>query len=216
MDWAAELRGFSALLAVYFACYAAYAFVPVSQLTPGYVIDPTTKSRQLYRLSGFRCLVVLVTCAVICARFGVLPGDFFYTHYWQCLRASFTLGLLLSLCFFAQGRSLLKRGLIDRRARCATSDAPLGGAISDTAEFDARSVVSHFYCGLSQFNPQGPLGVDFKMYLYLVGAVQVGRVHPLPRPALLLAPIHNASLQLLCSNPHPHRILPFHPFSAAT
>jgi Delta14-sterol reductase len=49
--------------------------------------------------------------------------------------------------------------------------APNPSAAADTAEFDSRSLLEHFYCGLSEFNPRGPLGVDIKMWLYVVGAV---------------------------------------------
>lgn len=43
----------------------------------------------------------------------------------------------------------------------------------DSSEFDSRSIISHFYCGLSEFNPRGWLGVDVKMWLYVIGAVQL-------------------------------------------
>ena len=47
-------------------------------------------------------------------------------------------------------------------------------ASADTNEFRARGPAQHFYCGLSEFNPRPFLGVDVKMWLYVVGAVQLG------------------------------------------
>jgi hypothetical protein len=50
--------------------------------------------------------------------------------------------------------------------------APAAAPSSLTAEFDARSEPEHFYCGLGHFNPQWG-AVDGKMWLYVVGAVQL-------------------------------------------
>lgn len=44
---------------------------------------------------------------------------------------------------------------------------------SDVDEFDKRSELEHIYCGLSNFNPSWPGGLDAKMWLYVVGAVQL-------------------------------------------
>jgi hypothetical protein len=44
---------------------------------------------------------------------------------------------------------------------------------SDFDEFNKRSELEHIYCGLSNFNPTWPGGIDAKMWLYVVGAVQL-------------------------------------------
>ena len=44
---------------------------------------------------------------------------------------------------------------------------------TDVDEFDKRSELEHIYCGLSNFNPSWPGGLDAKMWLYVVGAVQL-------------------------------------------
>lgn len=171
-----EAEGWALLLATYAACYVAAAWVPVAALTPGYVIAHATPGRaQLYRLNGFSCLLLLVALAAALVRAGALRGDVLYTHFWACARASCALGLALAAWSYARGRALLRRGLIDRRARCPTVDDPAGGPAgpASTAEFDSRGALAHFYCGLSEYNPAGPWGVDVKMWLYLVGALQL-------------------------------------------
>jgi protein-S-isoprenylcysteine O-methyltransferase Ste14 len=69
----------------------------------------------------------------------------------------------------------LRDKAIDRRARCQTVDQSSDKTPDnvDTAEFDSRNVAQHFWCGLSEFNPRGPWGVDIKMWLYTAGAVQL-------------------------------------------
>lgn len=168
-----EIEGWIALVCVYVACYAATVLVPVSRLTPGYCIDHLTGKQQLYRLNGFTSLCIMTTAFIFLVAYGGLPGDFFHTHYWPCLRASVCLGALLSFLYYLRGRNLLKRNMIDRRPRCPTADSPEGGPKEDTKEFDARSSLEHWYCGLSEYNPRGIGGVDLKMFLYLVGAVQL-------------------------------------------
>jgi protein-S-isoprenylcysteine O-methyltransferase Ste14 len=55
--------------------------------------------------------------------------------------------------------------------------------------------LTHFFAGLSEYNPVGPLGVDVKMFLYLAGAVQLqlnllsfAAAHAAARPGGGLAP----------------------------
>lgn len=168
-----EAAGWAAVAAVYAATYVAASLVPVAA-TPGYVIDPATGKPQLYRLNGLRCLVLLVAAAAAAVAAGGVPGGLLYELYWPCTRAACAYGLALSAAMYVRGTRLLAtRGGIDRRARCPTADAPAGGPRRDTADFDARSAAAHFYCGLSEFNPAGPGGVDLKMWLYLAGAVQL-------------------------------------------
>ena len=167
-----EAPGWIGLVFVYAACYAASSVVP-GPIKPGYCIDPSTGKPQLYRLNGFRCLCLLTFLFIALVHWGVVEGTFFHVHYWACLRASCVIGLAFSSLFYLRGKRLLQRNLIDRRPRCATADAPEGGPSADTAEFDARSPLEHWYCGLSEFNPRGYGGVDVKMFLYLVGAVQL-------------------------------------------
>lgn len=170
-----EAEGWALLLGTYAACYVANAFVPVPALTRGYVIAHATGKAQLYRLNGFRCLLLLLAVAGALVRTGLLRADVWYTHYASTCRASCALGLALSAWSYARGRALLARGLVDRRARCPTVDSPDGDAATPaaTAEFDARGPLAHFFSGCGEYNTTGPWGVDLKMYLYLVGALQL-------------------------------------------
>lgn len=167
-----ELEGWLLVAAVHLLTYLAAALTP-SPLVRGYCIDPATRSPQLYRLNGFRCWALLTASAVCAVRMGVLPGDALWARFWPCARAGCAYGLLASFAFFARGRALLASGKIDRRPRCPTADAPAGGPQGDTKEFDARGALAHWYCGLSEFNPGLPGGVDAKMHLYLIGAVML-------------------------------------------
>lgn len=158
---------------IYAATYVLNAVVAVRRLTAGYCIDPATRKPKQYRLNGFSVLMISLAAAAAAVKLGVASGDYLYVNYFAALRASFAIGMTLSALFYVRGRSLLRRGLIDRRSRCPTADAPEGGPASDTADFDSRSGLMHFYCGLSEFNPTGWGGVDVKMWLYLVGAVML-------------------------------------------
>ena len=66
-----------------------------------------------------------------------------------------------------------RRSASQRRPRPIVPSSQKPVTAPDTSEFDGRSAVAHFYCGLSEFNPLGPLGVDVKMWLYLYGATQL-------------------------------------------
>jgi delta14-sterol reductase len=57
-------------------------------------------------------------------------------------------------------------------ASSSASSSSSSSSSDETREFDSRSALEHFYCGLSEYNPKGFGGVDVKMWLYVVGAVQ--------------------------------------------
>ena len=169
---AREGEGWALVLVVYGLTYLAAAAVPVGP-TRGYCIDPVTRAPQIYHLNGFRSWLVMTAAAVGAVGAGLVPGDALWVRFAPCARAACALGLLTSISFYLRGRLLLALGGIDRRPRCPTADAPDGGPRSDTAEFDARSELVHWYAGLSEYNPRGWGGVDIKMVLYLVGAVML-------------------------------------------
>ena len=58
-------------------------------------------------------------------------------------------------------KSLLKSSLV------------LEKSVVGIEEFEKRSELEHFYCGLGNFNPTWPGNIDAKMWLYVVGAVQL-------------------------------------------
>lgn len=170
------------VLVVYASVYVLTALVPVARLTRGYAVSHVTHDVQLYRLNGVYVLAIVVACAVAAVRAGLVRAEVFARQYAAAAGAAAALGLALSVASFVRGRALAAAGALDRRARCATADTlkpeergrpPRAPTPAEAAEFDARSPLVHFYAGLSEFNPVGPLGVDVKMFLYLAGAVQL-------------------------------------------
>lgn len=167
-----DATGLALVAGVYAATYVLSAVVPAPSV-PGYVIDPATGAPQVYRLTAFRVLLLATAGFLGAAAAGAVDAAVFHTHFASCAKASCALGLALSAFMYARGRRLLAAGRIDRRERCPTVDAPKGAPLTATADFDARGPATHFYAGLSEFNPSLGWGVDLKMWLYLVGAVQL-------------------------------------------
>jgi hypothetical protein len=120
--------------------------------------------------------------AIVVAVWALLPTEMqtgLARHWREGAAASCALGVIVSAVFFVRGR-LLRRGTqqeqwrrIDPRSRCLTVDSALPPPPPDADEFEARSLLQHFYCGLSEFNPRPLWGVDVKMWLYVVGATQL-------------------------------------------
>lgn len=158
---------------LYGLTYVLNAYLP-GTATKGYVLQPDS-SPYTYTLNGLR--VLLVTCAFVyhACTGGHLDATFVYRRYAECCVAAFVAGLAFSAAVFHRGLELVKEGRIDRRARCATVDQSKHTTANntDTSEFDSRSALTHFFCGLSDFNPRFWPGVDIKMWLYVVGAVQL-------------------------------------------
>lgn len=103
--------------------------------------------RLHYRLNGLRVLAAVFALYAIAASAGILPWDFFWEHRWEGLAGACTLGVLFTL-------------------------AVVLGAPPTT-----KPVWADLYLGRRE-NPQrgepnSPWLVDAKMYLYLVGAVQL-------------------------------------------
>jgi hypothetical protein len=155
------------------ATFALQAALP-GRVVPGYVLTETKPHVQsTYKLNGFLTLL-LVTAVAVCALAlnpPALVSDLVDAAP-SAAAASCVLGLVATVAFYIRGRVLQARGAIDERSRCPTVDAATSPA-TDCVEFRSRSALQHLYCGLSEFNPR-MLGVDVKMWLYVVGAVQLG------------------------------------------
>jgi len=164
---------------------------------------PRYSRRRRYRLNGLRVLAAAGVVFAAAANLRLLPADYYARHFAEGWAAACALGLAVAGAAYAAGRALRAAGgpgAIDRRARCPTAEslgraaaraadaaeAASGGAgpaaaakaaqeaeALETAEFDARSELEHFWCGLGAFNPTWPGGVDAKMWLYVVGAVML-------------------------------------------
>jgi Ergosterol biosynthesis ERG4/ERG24 family len=112
----------------------------------GYVLGPDGK-RLHYRLNGLLVLLVVLFLYSLAARSGLLPWDFFWVHRWESLAGACVLGLLFTLA--------------------VVLGAPSTG----------KSLGVDLFLGRRE-NPQwrvrgGSTLVDVKVYLYLIGAVQL-------------------------------------------
>jgi delta14-sterol reductase len=165
------VNGWTSVAFVYMLCFLLSRLVP-SREVDGYVLDRSTRRPLRYKLSGFSVLVLVVLAAVGAVAAGVLPGNLFVVQYWACVSAAFIYGVLLSLGMYVRGRRLLAQGAVDRLPLASTVTAPTWPrGEGDTGEFDARGTIATLYCG-HEWNPR-VWGVDVKMWLYLVGAVQL-------------------------------------------
>ena len=144
------------------------------RLVPGYVMsDVPPYGRLQYKLNGLTTLAIVVAAALCTLYFNRHAASSLVDDASSAVAASFGLGIALSVAFYIRGLRLRAAGAIDERSRCATVDANAPPPLDDYTEFRSRSAVQHFYCGLSEFNPRPLLGVDVKMWLYVVGAVQL-------------------------------------------
>ena len=164
--------------AVHCASFALYAALP-AVVVEGYVLTERG-AVALYRLPGFRLLVVGVGAWAAGVRAGLIPPALLWDRAGEVAAASCLAGLALSGAFFIRGsrmRGWANEGL-DVRARCPSRDmahllgkCPLPKAEkAEAREFYERDPLDHFYCGLSEFNPVSA-GVDWKMWLYATGAL---------------------------------------------
>lgn len=174
---------FSAVAIIYAATFIFNGMLPGIKVL-GYVIDQHNV-RSRYTLNGVRVLLFTVALASAACRSDPLSLDsifdfksaaFLYEIFGYTLVASCTLGLLLSLILYVRGTTRIAVGGIDKGSRCATWERqpgpPTFAKLASTSEFESRNIVQHFYCGLSEFNPR-IIGVDIKMWLYVVGAVML-------------------------------------------
>jgi delta14-sterol reductase len=137
--------GFFAPWAVDLVVLALHAVVPARRVA-GYVRGADGKP-LCYRLNGLRVLGVVLALYAAAGLSGLIRWDFFWAHRWEGLAGACTLGLLFTLAIVL--------------------GAPPTG----------RSLAAELYLGRRE-NPQwlrrnGAVLVDAKMYLYLIGAVQL-------------------------------------------
>ncbi len=151
--------------------------------TAGYVLDRSLKQPLWYHLNGFRVAVTVYVLALVAAASGHLDLTLFVRQLQNGAAPlmACVLGMACAVAFFARGmRRWTQHGLhastglgLDARTRWPTVDqagkvAPVP-TDAETREFHARTRLEHFWAGL-EWNPR-VVGVDIKMYLYLIGAV---------------------------------------------
>eukprot|EP00943_MAST-04B_sp_MAST-4B-sp1_P000807 g807.t1 len=129
----------------------------------------TSKGALQYRNNAFKVLVAMVMIALYCVDKNYIDGDILYNNYWECVKYACLYGTLLSTILFFQGRKKLLKNEINKNAFTLTIHKKEYFPKEDHSEFNSRSILEHFYCGI-EFNPRF-LGADLKMFLYLTGAV---------------------------------------------
>jgi len=162
-----ELKGLKLVMLSYSVCWVLHFALPGKSVR-GYACGSDDKPLH-YKLNGFSVLIAqLALFAIVDGGEGIFAGEL----YWPCVRMACFLGLFLSLLLFIRGKRL--ETTLERSSRCMTADQKKRPP-ADSTEFDARSTPEHFWCGL-EWNPRPLLGVDMKMWLYIVGAVQLALV----------------------------------------
>jgi protein-S-isoprenylcysteine O-methyltransferase Ste14 len=137
--------GFLAPWLVYATVLALHVVLPAQEVA-GYMRRADGRPLR-YRLNGLLVLIVVLALYVTAVCWGVIPWDFFWEHRWEGLAGACVLGLLFTFAIVL--------------------GAPPTG----------KSLLADLYFGRRE-NPQwlkrsGATLVDLKMYLYLIGAVQL-------------------------------------------
>ena len=135
--------GFLWPLVVYALVLALHLALPARRVD-GYVLDAATGKPLRYRLNGLRVLFVVVGLWALAGKCGWLPWDLFYTVRWEAAAGACVLGLIFTLA-----------------------------VVLPAPRVPGKSFLADLYLGRIE-NPQWLGGrVDAKMYLYLVGAIQL-------------------------------------------
>lgn len=163
----ASARGAIYVAALYSACFALHAALPPWAGTRGYACDCRTGKVLEYRFNGLRVLLVVVGGLWATVSHDNLAD--LAVCFWPMVYTACVLGLAVSAGLYARGKGRLRRGQVDKGMSCLVAGAERSKTAAATEEFDARSCNEHFYCGI-EWNPR-VLGVDVKMFNYLVGAV---------------------------------------------
>ena len=170
-----EVQAWGVVAAIILVNFIFHLAIP-QRPEPGYVVDSATGQPLMNRYNGLKVHAAVVAVAVLLVNVGLVDGAFLCTNFWSCLRGSCAIGIAFSAALYMEGlvalRSDDKNGtaVINRNLSAPTTLRPTQPHPSAT-EFDSRSSLQHFYCGF-KFNPRFKTlcNVDFKMFLYLVGA----------------------------------------------
>eukprot|EP01087_Luapelamoeba_hula_P023505 TRINITY_DN8654_c0_g1_i1.p1 TRINITY_DN8654_c0_g1~~TRINITY_DN8654_c0_g1_i1.p1 ORF type:complete len:420 (-),score=58.73 TRINITY_DN8654_c0_g1_i1:13-1272(-) len=162
--------------------------------------------RLKYVLNGVRIWLIFMLAVPLSVYLGIVRGDFIVTHFWSCVLAGNVLGLVYSLYFYIRGKRLPPHHRETARVAptiSAISYSPKRSA-KLTATFkpqqqqqqeheqqqqqedtpaDSSNFLVDFFVGF-EFNPRlgqdtrSPFAslFDYKMYLYLVGALSLQAV----------------------------------------
>ena len=161
-------RGAIYVTGLYAATFALHVLLPPWSGTAGYARDCRTGDPLEYRYNGLFVLVVVIVGLLFTASADDLAD--LAVCFWPMVYTSNCLGLAISGALYVRGQSRLRRGLVDRGVSClVVGVAKRSKTAAATDEFEARGPAENFYCGI-EWNPR-VLGIDIKMFNYLVGAV---------------------------------------------
>ena len=172
---------------LYFVLYLiivafVHIILPAAEVD-GYACDETTKKPLRYRLNGVRIWIVAV-CSFVAHVYISRPSKLitllFTENIWDYALIANLCGLLLSLLAYTATKNALtseqrnkRRSLTVDQIEVSKYQSIISGRANETVETD-RGFIYYFYSGL-EFNPRCawmPL-FDFKMYLYVYGAVSL-------------------------------------------
>lgn len=148
-------EAFIILTITYGLCLLLHLILP-ARVVEGYCCDNDGRVLK-YRLNGF--LMLLVSCAF----FYYYPTNLFCTQYANFAAVAIVFGIIASTYFFLQDS-------YEPYSRCITKDQVKDGKKPSLAPRQQSAVLA-FFLG-HEWNPR-ILGVDVKMFLYAVGAIQL-------------------------------------------
>eukprot|EP00041_Stephanoeca_diplocostata_P032589 m.1049613 g.1049613 ORF g.1049613 m.1049613 type:complete len:350 (+) comp24174_c1_seq14:227-1276(+) len=164
------------LKASFVGVFGVYACVALAHIIlPGSVIDGYACDRHgntlTYKING----IPVVVLSVLVFHWYAPNKTFFYDNYYHCWFWGNVFGLLGSAVFYYKGRQQPENE-IEYGPRSRTKDCPVSSSTpSDKAAFWEQGFFRSFYVGL-EFNPRHRFvstDFDWKMWLYLVGAVML-------------------------------------------
>ena len=147
--------------AIYLGVAILNAIVP-GPIVKGYAKDWKGKP-LVYRLNGFRVLLLSLFLSYVVVSLNILPASYFHDNLWESFYTANTLGIVASLGFYMIGKGpqhvcAPKIETYNQKNRNENSESP------------ARRFFDFFF-GF-ELNPRYGL-FDFKMYLYLIGAIML-------------------------------------------
>jgi hypothetical protein len=159
---------------VYLTSILLHKFLPAIE-TVGYACDNATRKPLVYRLNGFRMLVVSMLIVYFIWKVNPKSILVFRDKFSGNAITGCAYGLALSSYFYMLGGK-------EKYVRCLTSDQIADGR--EPALAPAEPAIPSFGCELTRFflgclwNPR-IWDVDVKMFLYAVGAIQLQVVQAL-------------------------------------
>lgn len=146
---------------IYLITFLLHAALPAFSVS-GYCVDQTTKAPLQYRINGILVVIAVLQVYVIFAMHNT-KGTIFYKEYFTCALTALVMGIFFSLVAYYKGG-------LEKYKRCMTIDQVKNNQEPALSPQD-ESMLQKFWLG-RQWNPRF-YDIDWKMYLYLQGAVML-------------------------------------------